>query len=473
VKSDKTTLIKERLVELISSSTFHALPNIVKTKSKVVKVMWIVCFLVSSGFCANLVIQSLTNYLKFDVVSLTRAVYEPFSEFPAILLCNKNNVKFEVFNESEIEEINNKTRYLNISEVHTMLEFARKRVFSKYNFENNRNSNFNVQLDELLITCRHGSWYCNVSDFKPFFHFTHGGCYLLNAKRLRKIYNETKLQIYRPGFDNSLQMELFIGEENQLDILSSSTGFELIILNSSDFSNKLDYLNLAPGFEYNVAIHKTVIEQIPKPYSGCEVEEANLDTFDSEYVKIFLKNNLTYKQADCLDLCYQILSEEYCNCTDFILFFSFSSKICKNDREIECIVNYKKEIFTKENYIQKNCIPQCPLECNRIELSTTVSFSKYPSDSYFEILKGNKKLQETVFKSANWSHIKNSILKVNINFESLSYKYIRENVVMSVVDLLAYIGGQMSLFLGISVLSFFEILELLYQVAYIVFFQKI
>ena len=242
----------------------------------------------------------------------------------------------------------------------------------------------------------------------------------------------------------------------------------LIILNSSDFSNKLDYLNLAPGFEYNVAVHKTVIEQIPKPYSGCEVDKTNFESFDSDFMKIFRKFKMTYRQADCIDLCYQVLSEKYCNCTDFILNLEFKSKLCKKDREIECIVNYKKEIFTKENYIQKNCIPQCPLECNRIELSTTVSFSKYPSDNYFEILKGNKKLQETVFKSANWSHIKNSIFKVNINFESLSYKYIRENVVMSVVDLLAYIGGQMSLFLGISVLSFFEIFEILYEVTNII-----
>jgi amiloride-sensitive sodium channel subunit alpha/amiloride-sensitive sodium channel subunit gamma len=136
-------------------------------------------------------------------------------------------------------------------------------------------------------------------------------------------------------------------------------------------------------------------------------------------------------------------------------------------------MHFYYEIFTKDNYIGKNCIPHCPLECKSIQLSTTVSSSKYPNDNYFEILKNNENLQRGVFKSGNWSHIKNSILKVNINYESLSYKYIKENAVMSVIDLLAYIGGQMGLFLGISFLSFVEIFEIFIEILYIILKRNI
>jgi len=130
-------------------------------------------------------------------------------------------------------------------------------------------------------------------------------------------------------------------------------------------------------------------------------------------------------------------------------------------------MHFYYEIFTKDNYIEKNCIPHCPLECKSIQLSASVTSSKYPNENYFEVLKNNKILQEGVFKSSNWSHIKNSILKVNINYESLSYNYIRENAVMTVVDLLAYIGGQMGLFLGISFLSFIELFEIVIEMIYI------
>jgi hypothetical protein len=39
---------------------------------------------------------------------------------------------------------------------------------------------------------------------------------------------------------------------------------------------------------------------------------------------------------------------------------------------------------------------------------------------------------------------------------------------MSVIDLLAYIGGQMGLFLGISFLSFVEIFEIFIEMLYII-----
>jgi len=474
-KTENSNQFKWRLMEACCSTKTHGLPNILKAKEKTTKAMWIICFLVSLSFSAYSVIQSITNYLKFDVVSLTRSINEPYSELPAILLCNKKSIKIDYFNQIEMEEIEsfaNFSQNLSISDVHKKLEFTKKKFFSKFTDK----KRFMILLDKFLISCRYGSWYCSVNDFEPFFHFSHGGCYMFNSNALKKYNNKSDIEtikIYRPGFQNSLQIELFVGEPNdQLGIMSSSVGFDILFLNSTDFSNQLDYLNLAPGFEYNIAIHKTIIEQIPKPYSNCQVDEANLETFNSEYFKIFRKSNLTYKQSDCVDLCYQILSTNLCNCTDFILDLNYNSTLCKKDNELNCIINFYYENFTKNNYIQTNCIPHCPLECKRIELSTTVSFSQYPSDNYFDILKNNQQLQKTVFKSKNWSYIRNSILKVNINFETLSYKYIRENVIMSVVDLLAYIGGQMSLFLGISVLSFFEIFELLYEVTQI-FLKKV
>jgi hypothetical protein len=126
------------------------------------------------------------------------------------------------------------------------------------------------------------------------------------------------------------------------------------------------------------------------------------------------------------------------------------------------------EIFTKDNYVEKNCIPHCPLECKSIQLSTSLSSSQYPIENYFELLKNDKILQETVFKSGNWSFIKNSILKININYESLSYIYIRESEVLLFIYFISYIGGQMGLFLGTSFLSFIEMFEVLIEAFFII-----
>jgi len=461
--------MKQHLVDAFSSTTAHGLPKIVKAKRMPIKIMWTICFIISSGFCAYSVIGSLANYLRFDVVSLTRVIYEPFSEFPKIMLCNRNNLKWDILNEI-VKEGNlsfvDQLDLLNMSSLDMKLEFTRKKIYAFISKNIKGYKNVSVQMSDMLISCRHGSHACNSSHFTLFFHFTHGSCYFLYSN-IYKNPNIKPVYTFRAGFQNSLQIELFIGEPNHLDILSSSNVFQLFLLNSSDFFNKLDFVNLSPGFEYNIGIHRTLIEQIPKPYSSCEVEESNLDSFDSIFIKIFRDLNLNYRQMDCVDLCYQIRSENYCNCTDNILDFRYNSKLCREDHELKCIMHFYYDIFTQDNYIDKYCIPHCPLECKSIQLSTTVSLSKYPNENYFELLKNDRKIKETVFNSANWSYIKSSILKVNINYESLSYNYIKENAVMSVVDLLAYIGGQMGLFLGISFLSFVEIVEIFIELIYI------
>jgi hypothetical protein len=167
-------------------------------------------------------------------------------------------------------------------------------------------------------------------------------------------------------------------------------------------------------------------------------------------------------------LCYKIKSESYCNCTDNVLNLDYSSKLCIDDQELKCIMHIYYEIFTKDNYVEKNCIPHCPLECKSIQLSTSLSSSQYPIENYFELLKNDKILQETVFKSGNWSFIKNSILKININYESLSYIYIRESEVLLFIYFISYIGGQMGLFLGTSFLSFIEMFEVLIEAFFII-----
>ena len=50
----------------------------------------------------------------------------------------------------------------------------------------------------------------------------------------------------------------------------------------------------------------------------------------------------------------------------------------------------------------------------------------------------------------------------NIFYDSLSYKTIEESAKTGWIDLISNIGGTLGLFLGISLLSFGEILEILF-----------
>jgi hypothetical protein len=57
----------------------------------------------------------------------------------------------------------------------------------------------------------------------------------------------------------------------------------------------------------------------------------------------------------------------------------------------------------------------------------------------------------------------NSIIKFNIYYDSLSYTISTESPAMDVVALLSNIGGTLGLFLGVSVLTAVELIEIIIQ----------
>jgi hypothetical protein len=54
-----------------------------------------------------------------------------------------------------------------------------------------------------------------------------------------------------------------------------------------------------------------------------------------------------------------------------------------------------------------------------------------------------------------------SIVRLAISYDSLAYDIIEETVKLKLVDLIASIGGNLSLFLGMSLFSIFEIFEII------------
>jgi len=83
-------------------------------------------------------------------------------------------------------------------------------------------------------------------------------------------------------------------------------------------------------------------------------------------------------------------------------------------------------------------------------------------DYYIERIANNAKLREDfVSREINSENAKNSVVRVYIFYQSLSYTESAEVVTKpSILSLAANIGGILSLFLGVSVMSLFEVCEL-------------
>jgi len=103
MQSKRNSELKKRFVEWSSSSTSHGYPNIFRTDKWLIKIMWFLFILLSTGFCFYMVTKSVMDYLNHDVVTKIRVFNEAPIEFPTITICNLNPFTTN----ASIEYINN------------------------------------------------------------------------------------------------------------------------------------------------------------------------------------------------------------------------------------------------------------------------------------------------------------------------------------------------------------------------------
>ncbi len=139
-----------------------------------------------------------------------------------------------------------------------------------------------------------------------------------------------------------------------------------------------------------------------------------------------------------------------------------------NDSYINCYVNTYHYVFFSNDFIDSQCVPLCPLECERTEFDKSVSFNAYPTPYYeFQLLQsGNLK---GVYDPSEYSQpLRNNIAYLKIYFDSLSYTMITESPSISLITLISNIGGSVGLMLGVSFATVVEIIELTVKILVVV-----
>ncbi len=109
-----------------------------------------------------------------------------------------------------------------------------------------------------------------------------------------------------------------------------------------------------------------------------------------------------------------------------------------------------------------------PLECNRNELKVSVSSSKLLGDDFVEYIKKNENLHSDFIRTrVNPPNAANSFVKLNIFYDSLSYELSTESAKMDIASMLASIGGNLGLFLGVSVFSLCELIAMSIEIYFV------
>lgn len=78
------------LKEWFRTSKTHGFDRFVSSGSIILRLIWIVCFFVSAGVCAWLVVRVVMQYYKYEVITKIRDKYVYILTCPVITICNKN-----------------------------------------------------------------------------------------------------------------------------------------------------------------------------------------------------------------------------------------------------------------------------------------------------------------------------------------------------------------------------------------------
>ena len=159
-----------------------------------------------------------------------------------------------------------------------------------------------------------------------------------------------------------------------------------------------------------------------------------------------------------------------CNCRLSSFLSAVDSRFCFTDSELMCSFYQYNEVFLKNNYIQNVCLPQCPLECYSNKFTYTTSSFNINGDLYVNKIQNNSNLASNYVKQEiNDETVAKSYVRINVFYESLSYLVSEESPQWDGFSLIANIGGNLGLFLGVS---FFSLCEIITTFIELYFFRK-
>jgi len=199
------------------------------------------------------------------------------------------------------------------------------------------------------------------------------------------------------------------------------------------------------GTTYDFILEKTVETKLELPFNKCW-ERKNLP--DSPLVRQLSEANITYRQVNCFELCFENFVKNYA------LEHQLSEDVAKSLKEVK---NYDRET---------NCNLLCPLECESTQYK--ISQSMLPLTEYSEytlpwIPVVEKKLNMTVNSTEEFNK---NFLEIFLFFDSLKYTKISQTPKMSMSALVSNFGGSTGLFLDLSFMRACRLIEFILGVIF-------
>jgi hypothetical protein len=203
-------------------------------------------------------------------------------------------------------------------------------------------------------------------------------------------------------------------------------------------------------------VKRNFASNLGPPYSEC-INNID-DIVGTDVHDIFVRTNKTYRQRDCFN--YEIQKMNF-NKNGCVLNNQINIQYLENIKYCYSHIGYEYVDMTQfDEFLYKKCRPECYSMDFVSSLSTSSSTSVKNMSNLIDLFKIAHSFVNDV------SSIK-SVYSINIYYSELDYTEIGEIPNYPAINLISNIGGTLGLFLGMSLLSLFEIVEFFIQISMI------
>ena len=431
------TFLKENLDTFDTPST-KALIKIVLSRHILLKIFFFLFVVITNGLASYLVIESIMNYLAYDVTTKSRTIYETPTLFPKVTICNLNMYQTEY--------------------AYDFLQYTEYQDPSFLSIEERKK--FGHDLNDILIECSFNGYTCSSSDFTWSLDLRYGNCWTFNSgfNQNGSQVNLKESIISGPSYGLYLQLyvnvyEMLLNSDNSN--IMNSLGAVIRIGNSSyeTFYSYGEGIFLSPGFETNIIIDREFRSVLPKPYSNCEIDSNSPQFIEGlDLYNQISQSGYKYTQQVCFLECYQKYVFNKYNCTNFFFPSIFMFRKCSLIFSFENISEHFDQYF-----IKKHCLSACPLECDQSLYKSSSSFS--------QLIRKDYTVSTNILSDfLNRTFDEKSLVQAHIFYQSLSYTLTTESPQWDAISLFGSIGGNLGLFLGMSVFSLCELVEVAVEI---------
>ena len=418
----------------IESTTAHGVVRIFKGKSIVRRLFWLVIVLAAAGGC----LYNISDRIRFLISSPTSTTISVTRNtslsFPAVTVCNLNNLRASVLNGRNLTDLIQSATFLVTEEnAASCQEEVESLIIQSDNLSNITYEELIVQarqhVEEFILDCYFAGEKCgNVTEmFEPVFTNL-GVCYTFNSGKLGPRLSKGT------GQRQGLQLMVNV---NQSDYTTPFDAGVKIAIHPQSEPPLPDDQGIGVPTGRNAFI--SIKERNIKDQTGrdCKAED-DLSDFN------FLKGEYpSYSESACLVDCIQTSMADNCECIGARSYHNpdtayYSQLPNCTLKEICCIVN--------ELLSPSDC--NCPAACSSTLYETTVSYSYFPAEYISQTITSIYGIPPSFFPI--------NFLEVTVYFETLNIETQTTSSAYSFVALLSDIGGQLGLFLGVSIISIME-----------------